>query len=422
MLGTGQLDWRDLTPIHKQLWDGTPAKSGHPWGEKLPRSVAKDVIGDYEATQFWLAIGLGTLAAAAFIFSEIATGGMATFLWAAAGTAASGTQAAISIEKYETLSAAASTATSEDTRLVSQEQVDEARVAAVLDTAFAFLDVYGAAKGIGKAVQATAARKGLEGLAKASGPEAAQAVQNAVRELGAHETIRRSAPKTVEELVELAGGETSEAGKALRTAAEDATMAPQAARVAGEAAAPTAAARKLAGAAASVFERWSSLSRSDRLRELVKIVNEELAKIGCPPLEPVVRLEKGGGQLTFQQRMRDRLAPALQRLVEERRDDPHGLLRRLQQVGVADVGELVEPRPLRHRVDDVARREAGRRQVGRGHDVPRPVGEEDRAADRARQVLDVHALHRQAGLPDGVARVDRHDRVDALEDAGVAPR
>ena len=30
-------------------------------------------------------------------------------------------------------------------------------------------------------------------------------------------------------------------------------------------------------------------------------MNEELARIGRPPLEPVVRLEKGGGQLTFQQ-------------------------------------------------------------------------------------------------------------------------
>jgi hypothetical protein len=300
MLDSGQLDWRDLTPIHQQLWGGTPAKSGHPWGEKLPKSVAKDVIGDYESTQFWIALGLGTLAAAAFIFSEIATGGMATFLWAAAGTAASGTQAAISIEKYETLAAAAGTATSEDTRLVSQEQVDEARVAAIMDTAFAFLDAYGAAKGVGKAIQATAARKGLENLAK-SGPEAAQAVQTAVRELGAQETIRRAAPRTVDELVELAGGEASEAGKALRTAAADATLAPQMAGVAGHAVAPTAAARKLAGAAHSVFERWASLSRIDRLRELTKIVNEELVKIGCPPLEPVVRLEKGGGQLTFQQ-------------------------------------------------------------------------------------------------------------------------
>ena len=245
-------------------------------------------------------LGLGTLAAAAFIFSEFATAGMATFLWAAAGMAASGTQAGMSISRYEELSSASQTATSEDTRLVSEEQVSEAKVAAVLDTAFAFLDAYGAVKGVAGAVKATAARKGLEGLARMGKEEAARAIEAAVRDLGPEETIRRSG-KGVEELIETVGGEGTEAGKKLRAAAGDVTLRPPSGGTGiGEPAQITEKSRKLAGALEHVFTEWATMSAEQRAAKLVGPINEELKVIGAPPLT-LKPFSKGGraGELDF---------------------------------------------------------------------------------------------------------------------------
>jgi hypothetical protein len=301
-IGTGDLDWRDLIPIHKQLYDGLPSESGVKWSSGLTQAVAKDVIGDYEAKEFWVTLGLGSLAAAAFIFSNIATAGMASFLWAAAGAAISAGQAAMSWERYEDLATAAGSAASGETRLVEGEQVTEALLAAVMDTAFAFLDGFSAVKGAGAAIRAVQARKALEQLAKLARAEAKEVVERAVRELGAEETIRRSG-KTAEELAELAGHESDAAAK-LREAAEKITVEPpQAAGGGSTSVAPTEAGRRIAAKSQGVFGRWAKLSPTQRLHELVAGVNEELAKLGCPPLDPVV-LFKGGttrGRLNFAQ-------------------------------------------------------------------------------------------------------------------------
>ena len=299
-IDSNDLDWRDLVPIHSQLQGGLPASSGTDWSKTLHKELGKDVIGDYQTTQFWIALGLGTLAAAAFIFSELATGGMATFLWAAAGVAASGTQAAISIEKYEDLAAAAKTATSEDKQLVSDEQVTEAAIAAIMDTAFAFLDGYQAVKGVAGAIAKTAAREALAKLGQLSGREAAEAVEKAVAELGPQETMRRTG-KGAEELVAIVGEQSDTATK-LRSAAADITVPnPQADPAArGSGVAPTPAGRQMAAAAQKVFERWTSLSPLERMEELLQTVNKRMAELGAPPVDSVLKQGgTSGGQMTF---------------------------------------------------------------------------------------------------------------------------
>jgi hypothetical protein len=294
-LAADTLDWRDLTPIHKQLWDGLPAASGFAWSEKLNKAVAEDVIGSHKAEEFWINLGLGSLAAAAFIFSEIATSGMATFLWASAGTTVGAVQAGRSWENYDTLAGAAATATSDDKRLVTGEQVGEAKLAAVLDTVFAFIDVFQAAKGVVTAVRATAARKALAGLATMTDDAAAATVvQDAVKSLGAAETIRRAPGKSIDELVVLAGGEKSEAGAALRKASADeiALAGPGSAeariRAADMRTPATAEGRMMAAQAMPVFERWATLTPVQRLEALLESVNKRLAELGCPPLTAVV--------------------------------------------------------------------------------------------------------------------------------------
>jgi hypothetical protein len=281
-LDADDLDWRDLVPLHAQLYGGLPAMSGTTWGEALHRQVAEDVIGDHEAAQFWIGLGLASLATAAFIFSELATSGLATFVWAAVGVAAGGTAAAMSVERYEDLATASGAATSDETRLVTDEQVTEAGIAAVLDTAFAFLDGFQAVRGLATAVRATAAREGLGRLGQLSGGEARQAVERAVAELGPQETLRRSG-RTAEELVGVVG-EQSGAARSLRGAATDVTVGPAAHDPSGAgAAAPTPEGRRLAAAAQPTFERWASLTPEQRLAELAAPVNARLRELGCPP-------------------------------------------------------------------------------------------------------------------------------------------
>jgi hypothetical protein len=209
-LDTGDLDWRDLQPIHQQLYGGRVAPSGTPWNEQVPKSIGEDVIGDHESTQFWISLGLGTAAAALFIVAEIATGGLATAALLG-GLAVSGGQAVASWENYEDLSTAAAGTASEETRLVSQGQVDAALIQAVLDTIFAALD-FGQAVRVGRgiaagmrmeaALAANGAEAALEAGMRAGGPEAAAAIERSIAELGAEATARKTG-KTVDELLAL---------------------------------------------------------------------------------------------------------------------------------------------------------------------------------------------------------------------------
>lgn len=221
-IDSGDLDWRDLKPIHQQLFGGREAPSGTEWNSQLPKSIANDVVGDHESTEFWISLGLGTAAGALFIVASIATGGLATAALLG-GLAVSGGQAVASWENYEDLATAAAGTATEETRLISEGQVDAAMVQAVLDTIFAVLDfgqAIGIARGIAAGMRLTealaknSAEAVLEAGMKEGGDAAAKALERSVTELGAEATARRTG-KSAEELLALLPPESVARGRIL---------------------------------------------------------------------------------------------------------------------------------------------------------------------------------------------------------------
>lgn len=183
-IDSGDLDWRDLKPIHAQLFGGQQGPvSGTSWADGLPRDVAKDILDGHESTEFWIALGLGTLAAAAFVVASLATAGTATFFAAAAvGIGASGLQAGMSWEKYEDLAVAEDATVSDEHSLVASGQATAALIQAVLDTVFMFIDIYGvAARGASAAARA-ASREALEVGERKLGERVAREVAEVVAE------------------------------------------------------------------------------------------------------------------------------------------------------------------------------------------------------------------------------------------------
>jgi len=130
-IDSNDLDYRDLTPIHAQLYSGMKAESGSgiAWSEAVPQLIAKDIVKGHEATQALNTLLLQNLAAMAFLVAEVASLGTATFFIAAAvAVGAAGVEVAISAEKYEDLAKAAKTNVSDTTSIISQGQVDAAQL------------------------------------------------------------------------------------------------------------------------------------------------------------------------------------------------------------------------------------------------------------------------------------------------------
>ena len=205
-LDNDDLDWRDLRPIHAELF-AAKAKgySGVDWKAPFNKSVAEQVLADHESREFWVTLGLGSLAAAAFVVAELATAGTATFFIAAAvGVAASGLQAGMSWEQYEDLATAEKTQISPERSLVTSGQASAALLQATLDTLFLFLDVYGvAAKGLAGAGRA-AAKEALEAGERKVGQEATKEAgemtgkkTTAVAEEVAEETLAAEAQASI---------------------------------------------------------------------------------------------------------------------------------------------------------------------------------------------------------------------------------
>jgi len=192
-----KLDWEELKPIHAQLLRGEKNAGGMPFHEPWYREIVKDEIGDYETQQTLTDVGIGFAAAVAFIFSEIATGGMATVLWASAGLAIAGANVARKWNTYEEMKTAAAAGTSQATELISGDQVNAALLDAVIESAFFFLDAVGVAvKGIKGAAALGVKRAGAEAAEKAAGltalkglksmapDEAASAIVKSVDQVG----------------------------------------------------------------------------------------------------------------------------------------------------------------------------------------------------------------------------------------------
>jgi hypothetical protein len=166
----------ELHPIHRQLF------ARPPWNTGIEGEAAHAVVDEYQDAEFWRSMGLAAVQMALFVVATMATGGLAALAFGAAAGVGVG-QAANSIRKWEELDAAYRTNLSDETALVTSGQVGGALFTAVLDTAFAFLDVYSAAHGI------AALNRGLRGAAGAA-PATLEAATEAEARVAAQATAQ----------------------------------------------------------------------------------------------------------------------------------------------------------------------------------------------------------------------------------------
>ena len=174
-------------------------------------SVARSTTFNREAIEDAIKEAGGDAAAGAKLLSlvtlalptavEVGTAGAATPVIAAViSLAASGASATMSWQEFSKLDTAAKATVSDDDAVVTKEQADGAKLAALMDTAIALIDVYG----VGKAV--TAARPGakatvaaLEGRVKN-----AATLRSELGKIGRGETVE-GAEAVVKESVEAMG-------------------------------------------------------------------------------------------------------------------------------------------------------------------------------------------------------------------------
>ena len=157
----------ELDPIHKQLFDSKTS----PWSAEFPKIVAKKFIEEHGNIKFWESLGIGAIQLGLFVVAELTTGGLATFFFVA-GAAGSVGLAADSWKNYLDSKALANASLSRETSLLSAEKADDALLEAVINTAFAVLDLYGAGKAVAGGLK-NEAELGKK-LAKLEGEEGAK--------------------------------------------------------------------------------------------------------------------------------------------------------------------------------------------------------------------------------------------------------
>lgn len=123
----------DLVPIQQQLLNGQTTVSATNWHDALPTWTAQYELKRHEAKEYWIRLGLQTAAAAAFLIAPF-TGG-ASLVVMLAGLGAQAGLAAMSADKFNTLSSIAKTAVRSDSQLVTDEQVGFAKIQADADQA-----------------------------------------------------------------------------------------------------------------------------------------------------------------------------------------------------------------------------------------------------------------------------------------------
>lgn len=201
-VSTGDLDPLDIIAIHRRLLSGdaTPS-SDRAWSSEAGRAVAVEIVRGHEEAEFWTMLGLATLAAAAFVVVELATFGTATFFIAAGvGLGLTGYQVGSAWEHYDDLADVSQATYDVDNAVVSRAQVEAARTAAIVETAFGFLDALGpAAKGL----KSVAAGRRAAPIADA-GAEVLEETGEAAAERTAREVGEEAAETTGHELGEVA--------------------------------------------------------------------------------------------------------------------------------------------------------------------------------------------------------------------------
>ncbi|HXH22488.1 MAG TPA: hypothetical protein VNN10_10685 [Dehalococcoidia bacterium] len=130
-----ELDPLDLTPLHKQLMEGTKAPNSKvEWSLALPKRVATKEAEGHNLEKALVALALEAVSQLVFMLGGAVPGaaGIALLL---VGTVAAGAKAQMSAEEYEAMLQASKTAVGKDTELVTPQQVDEAKVMADADAA-----------------------------------------------------------------------------------------------------------------------------------------------------------------------------------------------------------------------------------------------------------------------------------------------
>ncbi|HXH22489.1 MAG TPA: hypothetical protein VNN10_10690 [Dehalococcoidia bacterium] len=219
-------DWDELKPIHAQLLRGEHTAGGIPFNEIWYKEIIKDELGDIETQEMMIDLGIGLAAAVAFIFSEVATGGMATVLWAGAGLGIGAANVARKWDNYDELKNAAAAGTSQATELVEGGQVNAALVDAIIESVFFFLDAVGVAvkgvKGVAalgvkkagkEAAEKAAGAAALKGLKSMSAEEAEKAISKAVDELGVEKAMQTAGVDSVDDLLAKVPADSAAAAK-----------------------------------------------------------------------------------------------------------------------------------------------------------------------------------------------------------------
>ena len=280
----------ELQPIHQQLTSGK-VKGTTDWSQAFNKSLAKATVSAYEEHQFWVELGLTTLAAASFVVAEIATGGMATFFAGFAVGVGMG-QAAGKWAKAKELSDAAQASLNPEQQLVASGQAEAAGFDAMLSTVFAFIDL--------KMASGVFAKVGkLAELAKIGEMSAAQAkplLEKAIADYGV-EAVSKSSGRNAAELLKIVGEESPVAAR-LKALAEAARVpVPQGLETATSLGAAATKAAKTRGMGLI----WTLMTKEQRAAKLLEIVNERLVANGIPPIRKDViwAASKGGGFFNF---------------------------------------------------------------------------------------------------------------------------
>jgi hypothetical protein len=221
------LTFIDFPPIHQQLLIGTLAPSGNNWSKPVEKAVAGEEIADANIAHLLATLAVSTIGAAMFILANMATGGLATFLFAAGATVSVGT-AVKSWDTYADLATAQKATVDPELALVTGEQVDSALISAIMDSVFAIADAWQGYKGAKAALAAARETKGLLEAGKAgaqagsraalknlgkAGVNDAETLAKAITELGPEE-VRKLTSMSYDDLAKKVG-EQSELGQRL---------------------------------------------------------------------------------------------------------------------------------------------------------------------------------------------------------------
>lgn len=187
----------DMTPVHRSLYASDPA-----YQKLFPKKLAADYLQEQAADAEAGAklVSLVTLALIAAV--EIGTAGAATpVIGAVISLAASSGTALTSWNEWAKLESAAKSTVSNESSIVNQDQADDAKLNALVATAMALLDVYGAAK-VGRVASAASSQAAkavesrvsdlakLKGLAQGATAGAKGAIERSVSSLGPATTVR----------------------------------------------------------------------------------------------------------------------------------------------------------------------------------------------------------------------------------------